>query len=200
MPRPGHQGLPHQHASEVVERGDLAPRDARTCAVDLAVRLEPAQKAFALARICLGFVFPWGFLDKCFGLGYPTKSGQGWLFGAGAGNPTKGHLDSVHGPFAWLFNPMAGLGWVNCLFMAGLAGVGIGLMTGLAFRPSAICGCLLLALIYLTSLPLTANAVIDDHIVEILVLIGLILLRNGRVWGAEDWWDRAVGDKLPLLR
>src|SRR3954452_5089840 len=65
---------------------------------------------------------------------------------------------------------------------------------------SAICGCLLLALIYLTSLPLTANAVIDDHIVEILMLIGLILLRNGRVWGAEDSWDRAVVDTLPLLR
>src|SRR3954453_8683072 len=131
MPRPGHQGLPHQHASEAVGRGALAPRGARTCAVDLAVRLEPAQKAFALARICLGFVFLWGFLDKCFGLGYPTKSGQGWLFGAGAGNPTKGYLDSVRGPFAWLFNPMSGLGWVNWVFMAGLAGVGIGVITGL---------------------------------------------------------------------
>src|SRR3954452_18735473 len=73
MPRPGHQGLPHQHASEVVERGDLAPRDARTCAVDLPVRLEPAQKAFALARICLGFVFLWGFLDKCLGSASPPS-------------------------------------------------------------------------------------------------------------------------------
>src|SRR3954454_21530611 len=171
-------------------RGDaVMTRIERDAEVDLPVRLEPAQKAFALARVCLGFVFLWGFLDKCFGLGYPTKSGQRWLFGAGEGNPTKGYLDSVHGPFAWLFSPMAGLGWVNWLFMAGLAGVGIGLMTGLAFRFSAICGSLLLALIYLTSLPLTANPLLDDHIIEILMLIGLILLRNGRIWGAEDWWD-----------
>lgn len=178
----------------------MAVIDRRSSSDPLPVRIDDAQRVLAVARIALGFVFLWAFLDKLFGLGIPKPSGQGWLFGAGDGNPTQGYLSAVDGPFAWLFNPMAGLGWVNWLFMAGLAGIGIGLMTGLAFRFSAICGCLMLLLIYLADLPPAANPVLDDHIIEILMLVGLILLRNGRVWGAEAWWDERVGSRVPLLR
>jgi thiosulfate dehydrogenase [quinone] large subunit len=164
------------------------------------VRLLAAQRVLAVARISLGWVFLWAFLDKCFGLGFPTPSGQGWLFGTGSGNPTQGYLSGVDGPFAWLFNPMAGLGWVNWLFMAGLAGIGIGVMTGLAFRFSAVCACLMLFLIYLTALPPSANPFMDDHIIEIFLVLGLLFLRNGRVWGAQGWWDRVVGERVPLLK
>lgn len=164
------------------------------------VRLLSAQRALAAARIALGWVFLWAFLDKCFGLGVPTEHGEGWLFGAGSGDPTKGFLSAVDGPFAWLFNPMAGQVWVNWLFMAGMAGIGVGLMSGLAFRFSAICGCLMLAMIYLASLPPAANPFMDDHVIEIFVLVGLILLRNGTVWGAQAWWDRTVGNRVRVLR
>lgn len=166
----------------------------------LPVRLLAAQRALALARIALGFVFVWGFLDKCFGLGLSTPSDQAWRFGTGPGDPTSGYLSGVDGPFAWLFNPMAGNALVTWLYMLGMLGVGAGLMTGLAFRFSAICGALMLLMFYLSGLPLSLNPFVDDHIIEILMLIGLVLLRNGRVWGASTWWEERVGTRLRFLR
>jgi thiosulfate dehydrogenase [quinone] large subunit len=166
----------------------------------LPMRLAPAQRALSLARIALGFVFLWGFLDKCFGLGLSTPSDQAWRFGTGPGDPTYGYLTSIDGPFAWLFNPMAGSTLVTWLYMLGMAGVGVGLMTGLAFRFSAICGALMLFMFYLSGLPLSLNPFVDDHVIEILMLVGLILLRNGRFWGASAWWEERVGARAPFLR
>jgi len=89
------------------------------------------QRVLALARISIGFVFLWAFLDKLFGLGKATPSGKGWLFGAGEGNPTKGFLSSVEGPFAGFYNSIAGAAWANWLFMLGLACIGVALIVGL---------------------------------------------------------------------
>lgn len=150
--------------------------------------------------MAIGFVFFWAFLDKCFGLGLSTPSDQAWRFGTGPGDPTSGYLKGVDGPFAWMFNPMAGSSLVTWLYMLGLAGVGVGLLTGLAFRFSAICGCLMLLFFYLSQLPLALNPFIDDHIIQIFLLTGLMALRNGRVWGASRWWEARVGERVPFLR
>ena len=45
-----------------------------------------------LARISLGWVFLWAFLDKTFGLGYATESKDAWIDG---GSPTFGFLSSA---------------------------------------------------------------------------------------------------------
>jgi thiosulfate dehydrogenase [quinone] large subunit len=158
-----------------------------------------AQRALALARICLGFVFLWAFLDKNFGLGRPTPSGQGWSFGSGP-DPTTAYLQAVQGPFAGMFHAMAGQTWVTWLYMVGLLGIGIGLMTGMAFRLSAICGVAMLAFLYAASLPVGANPFVDDHVIEAFMLVGLILIRNGHTWGLGAWWDSVVGTRIPLLR
>src|SRR3954447_10955135 len=53
---------------------------------------------WAGARLSLGWVFLWAFLDKVFGLGHETPAGKGWLDG---GNPTKGFLSGgAKGAFA----------------------------------------------------------------------------------------------------
>jgi thiosulfate dehydrogenase [quinone] large subunit len=174
-------------------------RGVRTSGAVDARHVAWAQRPFALARICLGFVFLWAFLDKNFGLGRPTPSGQGWAFGSGP-DPSSAYLKGVKGPFAGMFHAMAGHGWVNWLFMLGLLGIGIGLITGLAFRFSAVCGIAMLAFLYASSLPLQANPFIDDHVIEALMLAGLILIRNGRTWGLSAWWDGTVGRRFPLLR
>jgi len=163
------------------------------------VRLLPAQRALALARIALGFVFLWAFLDKTFGLGRSTPSDKAWKFGSGT-SPAAGYLSAVDGPFAWLFNPMAGHWWVDWPYMLGMLGVGIGLMTGLAFRFSAVVCCLFLAMFWMASLPLSTNPIIDDHVIELLMLVGLVFLRNGRIWGAQGWWDDVVGRRIPFLK
>lgn len=58
--------------------------------------------AQAAARVSLGFVFLWAFLDKTFGLGYATTSAAAWVKG---GSPTKGFLSHVSaGPFQSAFH------------------------------------------------------------------------------------------------
>lgn len=157
------------------------------------------QRVLALARIAIGWTFLWAFLDKTFGLGISTAHDKAWLFGTG-GDPTSGYLSSIDGPFAWLFNPLAGQAWVSWLFMIGLLGIGVGLMTGLAFRFSAICGVLMFGLMYLSSLPIDSNPFVDEHLIEGLVLVALIPLWNGRVWGLSSWWEHTVGTRLRWLR
>ena len=41
----------------------------------------------AAARISIGFVFLWAFLDKNFGWQFTTPEGQGWMFATGDGSP-----------------------------------------------------------------------------------------------------------------
>ena len=61
----------------------------------------------AVARIAIGFVFLWAFLDKNFGLGYATPSEGAWNFATGDGSPTFGYLTfgvNPEGQFAGFFN------------------------------------------------------------------------------------------------
>lgn len=173
---------------DTVDATDVAPAQLRT-----------GQRVLAVVRILIGFVFLWAFLDKCFGLGIPTPHAQAWLFGTGP-DPAEAFLAGITGPFAWLFNPIAGQEWATWLFMAGLLGIGVGLMSGLAFRFSAVCGVLLLAILYLAELPETANPFVSSNMIYALVLVALIPLRNGRVWGLSKGWERTVGARLPWLR
>ena len=95
---------------------------------------------WALLRISTGFIFLWAFLDKMFGLGFATcrdattsviNSGcaDAWTQG---GSPTTGFLgNAVTGPFADFYHNLAGLAWVDWLFMLGLLFVGVGLMFGI---------------------------------------------------------------------
>ncbi|GAA3367536.1 hypothetical protein GCM10017744_080050 [Streptomyces antimycoticus] len=65
--------------------------------------------AFAGLRFLTGFVFLWAFLDKTFGFGYATGSGEGWIDG---GSPTKGFLSGVAaGPMESTFHDWAGAAW-----------------------------------------------------------------------------------------
>jgi thiosulfate dehydrogenase (quinone) large subunit len=50
--------------------------------------VSPAVRyVWALARLSLGFVFFWAFVDKLFGLGHETTAKQAWIHG---GHPTTG--------------------------------------------------------------------------------------------------------------
>ncbi len=172
----------------------------------------------ALARILLGLVFLWAFLDKTFGLGYTTASKAAWVFGTGDGSPTYGFLkfgSNPEGPFASTFSGMASQSpnaFLNWLFMFALAGVGIAFTLGIFMRIAAIGGTALLFLMYLAEAPWAkytdssgatvagTNPVIDDHIVYGVVMITLMLLFAGRTWGLGRWWE-SLGfvKKLPWL-
>lgn len=123
---------------------------------------------YVALRISMGFVFLWAFLDKTFGLGFATTAENAWIHG---GSPTMGFLSfATKGPFAEIFQSLAGMPVVDWLFMLGLLCVGIALIFNKYIKWAALAGSVMLLLIYLAVLPPENNPLIDDHIIYILVL------------------------------
>jgi thiosulfate dehydrogenase (quinone) large subunit len=170
---------------------------ARTAAPTTAPAV--VRYAAAAARIALGWIFLWAFLDKLFGLGHETKSAQAWIHG---GSPTYGFLaKGAKGPFADFYHGIAGATWANWLFMIGLAGIGIALLAGIAMRIAAGAGALMLVLMWTAVLPPENNPVMDDHIVYAVVLILLAALGAGRFVGLGGIWERlAIVKRFPFLK
>lgn len=124
---------------------------------------------FATIRVALGFIFLWAFLDKTFGLGFATKGVNSWING---GSPTTGFLsNAVQGPFADFFGSLAGVQFVDWIFMLGLLFVGVTLILNRYVKWGAIAGSVMLLLMYLATLFPENNPIIDDHIVYALVML-----------------------------
>ena len=143
-------------------------------------------------RIAMGWYFLWAFIDKTFGLGYATPAENAWIDG---GSPTTGFLSGVQGPFADVFNDMAGSVFWDWLFMIGLLGIGLALMLGIGMRIAAVAGTAMLVLMFAASLPLVTNPIIDSHLTEALTIIALAMLGAGRYLGFGRAWER-----LPIVR
>lgn len=158
----------------------------------------PARHTTAIAvtagllRLAIGWVFLWAFLDKTFGLGYATPGENAWVDG---GSPTTGFLSHVDGTFAGVFNDLAGQGWADWLFMAGLLGIGAALVLGVFVNLATVSGALLLVLMWAAELPLENNPFMDDHLVYAGVLALLALLGAGRYLGLGAYWER-----LPIVK
>jgi thiosulfate dehydrogenase [quinone] large subunit len=153
----------------------------------------------AALRISLGWIFLWAFLDKMFGLGHETESKGAWING---GSPTKGFLgNATAGPFADIYHNIAGQGWADWLFMIGLLGIGVALMAGVAMRIAVAGGALLLVLMWTAVLPPENNLFMDDHLIYALVLVLLLLVKAGHMFGlAEKWEQVPLVQKYGILR
>ncbi|MER6706836.1 DoxX family membrane protein [Streptomyces fumanus] len=158
----------------------------------------------ASARVLMGFVFLWAFLDKTFGFGYATQSGKGWVDG---GSPTEGFLGNVAvGPMESTFHSWAGDAWADWLFMLGLLGIGLALTAGVALRLAAAAGTVMMALMWVAEWPpakhlsdgsasMSTNPFADYHLVYAVVLIALAVMSAGDALGLGRLWAR-----LPLVR
>ena len=188
------------------EAASSAPREARRDgaapgraeAAGRALSREVAARCtWAAARLALGSIFLWAFLDKFFGLGHETASADSVLNG---GNPTKGFLSGSVGPFSGIYHEIAGNVVVNVLFMAGLAAIGVALLSGVAMRFAAAAGALMMVLMWSASLPPANHVFMDDHIVYAIVLIGLALVKAGDTLGLGRRWSRSkLVQRLPWL-
>lgn len=146
---------------------------------------------WALTRIALGWVFFWSFLDKLLGLGFATAAEGAWIRG---GSPTAGFLRfGTAGPLADLYAGLADSAVVEALFMFGLLGLGVALLLGIAMRMAAYGGSLLMLLMWSAHLPPQNNPVVDQHIVYLLTLWGLMASRAGRTWGLGRRWEKLIG-------
>ncbi|MFF8534451.1 hypothetical protein ACN6K9_002224 [Streptomyces sp. SAS_267] len=176
-------------------RTRTAPAAGETTATATATR----AYVFAGLRLLTGFVFLWAFLDKTFGLGYATGSGKGWIDG---GSPTKGFLGGVAaGPMESTFHSWAGDTWANWLFMLGLLGIGLALVSGIALRLAAVAGTAMMALMWIAEWPpakhlsdgtasMSTNPFADYHLVYAIVLIALAVAGAGATWGLGKAWAR----------
>ena len=160
-------------------------------------------------RLAIGFEFLWAFFDKLFGLGYSTPTKSAWING---GSPTKGFLSGANvGPFQGFFRSLAGVPGMDWLFMIGLLGIGLALILGIAIRPAAFSGSLLLLMMWAAVwVPAkvaagqpsgSTNPLIDEHIVNIFALMVLAALAT---WGAgflgRKWASLPIVAAKPWLR
>jgi thiosulfate dehydrogenase (quinone) large subunit len=154
---------------------------------------------WAIARLALGWVFLWAFLDKTFGLGHETPAARAWIDG---GKPTAGFLKNTpEGPFAGFCHDLAGAVRADWLFMLGLAGVGAALMLGIGMRLAAAAGALLMVMMWAAVLPPENNPVMDDHLIYALLAIGLALVAAGDTLGLGRWWgNTALVRRFPILK
>ncbi|GGP07522.1 DoxX family membrane protein [Nonomuraea glycinis] len=155
----------------------------------------PVDYVWAVARISLGWVFLWAFLDKSFGWGFATPAERAWIAG---GSPTTGFLKGTgENALGGFFSSLAGQAWVDWLFMAGLLGIGAALILGVGLRIAAVAGTAMLLMMWAAELPLANNPFMDDHIIYAIVLIGLALVSAGRTLGLGNL---PVVQRTPWLR
>jgi len=144
----------------------------------------------------MGWLFLWSFLDKLIGLGFATAPEDAWLAG---GSPTFGYLKfATSGPFAPLFQGLAGKPFVDWLFMLGLLLMGLALILGMGVKIAGYAGALLVFLMWLSYLPPEHNPFLDEHIIYLLILIGLARVKAGQWVGLGKWWSERV-KSYPLL-
>ncbi len=168
------------------------------------VRSSAARKALAALRIGFGLTFLWAFFDKLLALGFhtgvtTTPAGKeivdrfgdaAWING---GSPTEGFLKfgvSPDNPFHSFFNSIGGTAGADWLFMIGLLGIGAALTFGFGMRVAMVTGALLYAMMWMASLPLDNNPVIDDHVLGAISVIVLGLTLAGDTWGVGKAWAK----------
>ncbi|HEX5861047.1 MAG TPA: hypothetical protein VFY58_04345, partial [Nocardioides sp.] len=158
-----------------------------------------ARRALGALRIGFGVTFLWAFFDKLLALGYATgvnpETGAVDRFGPDAwingGSPTFGFLTfgvPEDNPFRSFFNGIAGDAWVNWLFMLALLGIGLALTFGVGMRLAAASGALLYLMMWVASMPLENNPVVDDHLLGALSLVVLATTLAGDTWGLGKAW------------
>jgi len=162
---------------------------------------------WGVLRLVIGWTFLWAFVDKMFGLGFATcrdaKGGSAIDYACSAsfmkgGSPTFGFLtfatpaSHTGGLFDWLA-PSApdATNVTDWIFMLALLGAGVLLMLGVMVRISGIGAALLLIFMYLASAVWPENnPFVDDHIINAIALVGVVLAGGGRWLGFGRQWER----------
>ncbi len=184
------------------------------------VSLPPRPPVFSgylwgILRITIGWIFLWSFFDKLFGLGFATCRGQHGVIDVACdasfikgGAPTYGFLEfgtqSSHtgGIFRDLApsaaNSPSVLDW---LFMISLLLIGVALMLGIGVRLAGIGGAVLVAFMYLAGFVWPENnPFVDEHILEIILLVSFALVGAGRWLGFGNRWAKTrLVKRYPVL-
>ena len=141
---------------------------------------------WAILRMSMGLIFLWAFLDKVFGLGFTTTRDKSWISGT---SPTFGFLKlGTKGPFSSFYQNIAGNPLVDWIFMIGLLLIGITLILGISVKIAGYSGALMLVLMWTAVLPPEHHPFLDEHIIYMIIMIGLTITNSGEVLGIGKWW------------
>lgn len=163
---------------------------------------------FTLLRVTIGWVFLFAFLDKNFGwfeyefegATYGTPKDKAWEFGTSNNDPTWGFLNfGTQGKYFGEFirDNVAGEQITIWLFMLGLLSVGVAMILGIMRKIAAISGATMMAFMWLVSLPLPNNPILDDHVIYAVVLLVLGFTDNHGVILVPQW--KEIADSKPFL-
>ena len=172
----------------------------------------PGGLFWGLLRISIGWVFLWAFLDKAFGLGFATgrdeETGKIDFFGPDSwlegGSPTSSFLEfGLHTkePFTGIYSDLAGLGWVDWIYMISMVLIGVALILGIATRLAALGGILWMALFYTAAAIWPENnPFMDDHVIYAIALAGIAYVGAGRYLGlGRRWAELGIVKRNPIL-
>ena len=147
----------------------------------------------------MAWIFLWPFFDKLFGFWLSTTSENAWIAG---GSPTSGFLSfATSGPFSEAFQSLAGSAFLDWVFMIGILLIGLALLLGIGIRLATISGSIFLFLIWLAVLPPEHNPFLDEHLIYIVILIGISIVKGGDYFGFGKWWSQTnIVKKYPGLK
>ncbi len=153
----------------------------------------------AILRIVLGWMMIWAFLDKMFGLGYPSPPEVAFMNG---GSPTAYYLSSlVSGPFTGFWNSLAGNAIVDWVLMLGLLAVGVALTLGIASKLSTIGMVIMMALMFTLTIPPADNPLVDYHVVYIIAMLAIYWLGGFEHLSLDGTWKSlSVVRRFPILQ
>lgn len=153
-----------------------------------------ARAVLAAARLLIGWIFLWAFIDKLLGLGFSTPADGAWIRG---GTPAQGYIGGIEEPLDEIFQPLFLNAFGDWLFMIGLAGLGTALVLGIGLKIAAVTGTLLLGFMWLSQFPPLiggTNPITTSHWVEAALMILSAVTLAGDTWGLGRWWAGKVGN------
>ena len=158
------------------------------------------SSAQQIALIALRTLIGWHFLYE----GYYKFRLPGW---SADGTPmaawsSAGYLKAATGPLGKLLQWMANSGWVGWMYTGvkiGLVLVGLSLLLGLLTRLGCWGALLLLALFYLTAIPMAgtqvpgsegAYLIVNKTLIEAAAVAVLLIFNTGAIAGLDLFWWR----------
>ncbi|MBS1813144.1 MAG: DoxX family membrane protein [Acidobacteria bacterium] len=160
------------------------------------------SSAQQIALIALRTLIGWHFLYE----GYYKFRLPGWSADGApmAAWSSAGYLKAATGPLGKLFQWMANsgwIGWMNTGVKIGLVLVGLSLMLGLLTRLGCWGALLLLALFYLTAIPMAgtqvpgsegAYLIVNKTLIEAAAVVVLLVFNTGAIAGLDLFWQHAI--------
>ncbi len=143
-----------------------------------------------MMRVGHPHLFGWGIVALRIALGVAFLNAGLAKFGDWS---AEAYLQAASGPFATWFMSLAGNPVVDALNSWGLTLIGLSLILGLAVRPAAFVGMLLMVLYYFAHFTTnTAQGYIDQHVIYLLLFAVFTTGGVGHVFGLNGFLLRSL--------